>query len=48
VLSLNIYKTAFMSQRLGLAAVNAIFLLAFILVLSVAFLTIARPALSKR
>ncbi len=27
VLSLNIYKTAFMSQRLGLAAVNAIFLL---------------------
>lgn len=48
VLSLNIYKTAFMSQRLGLAAVNAIFLLAFILLLSVAFLTIARPALSKR
>jgi multiple sugar transport system permease protein len=48
VLSLNIYKTAFMSQRLGLAAVNAIFLLAFILALSVAFLTIARPALSKR
>jgi multiple sugar transport system permease protein len=48
VLSLNIYKTAFMSQRLGLAAVNAVFLLAFILVLSVAFLTIARPALSKR
>ena len=48
VLSLNIYKTAFMSQRLGLAAVNAIFLLAFILVLSVAFLTIARPTLSKR
>ena len=26
VLSLNIYKTAFMSQRLGLAAVNAVFL----------------------
>jgi multiple sugar transport system permease protein len=48
VLSLNIYKTAFMSQRLGLAAVNAVFLLAFILVLSVAFLAIARPALSKR
>jgi multiple sugar transport system permease protein len=48
VLSLNIYKTAFMSQRLGLAAVNAIFLLAFILVLSVAFLIIARPALSRR
>jgi multiple sugar transport system permease protein len=48
VLSLNIYKTAFMSQRLGLAAVHAIFLLVFILVLSVAFLTIARPALSKR
>ena len=48
VLSLNIYKTAFMSQRLGLAAVNAIFLLAFILVLSVAFLIIARPTLSKR
>jgi multiple sugar transport system permease protein len=48
VLSLNIYKTAFMSQRLGLAAVNAIFLLAFILLLSVAFLIIARPALSRK
>ncbi len=48
VLSLNIYKTAFMSQRLGLAAVNAIFLLAFILLLSMAFLVIARPALSKK
>jgi len=48
VLSLNIYKTAFMSQRLGLAAVNAIFLLAFIILLSVAFLIIARPALSKK
>jgi multiple sugar transport system permease protein len=48
VLSLNIYKTAFMSQRLGLAAVNSIFLLAFIIVLSMAFLIIARPALSKK
>jgi multiple sugar transport system permease protein len=48
VLSLNIYKTAFMSQRLGLAAVNAVFLLAFILLLSIAFLMIARPALSKK
>ncbi len=48
VLSLNIYKTAFMSQRLGLAAVNAIFLLAFIILLSMAFLIIARPALSKK
>jgi len=48
VLSLNIYKTAFMSQRLGLASVNAIFLLIFILLLSMAFLMIARPALSKR
>ena len=48
VLSLYIYKTAFMSQRLGLAAVNAIFLLAFILLLSIAFLIIARPALSKK
>jgi len=48
VLSLNIYKTAFMSQRLGLAAVNAIFLLAFIIFLSMAFLIIARPALSKK
>jgi len=48
VLSLNIYKTAFMSQRLGLAAVNSIFLLAFIIFLSVAFLIIARPALSKK
>jgi multiple sugar transport system permease protein len=48
VLSLNIYKTAFMSQRLGLAAVNAIFLLAFIALLSVAFLVIARPALAKK
>jgi multiple sugar transport system permease protein len=48
VLSLNIYKTAFMSQRLGLAAVNSIFLLAFIILLSVAFLIIARPALAKK
>jgi len=48
VLSLNIYKTAFMSQRLGLAAVNSIFLLAFIILLSVAFLIIARPALSRK
>ncbi len=48
VLSLNIYKTAFMSQRLGLAAVNAVFLLAFILLLSMAFLLIARPTLAKR
>lgn len=48
VLSLNIYKTAFMSQRLGLAAVNAVFLLFFILLLSMAFLMIARPALSKK
>jgi multiple sugar transport system permease protein len=48
VLSLNIYKTAFMSQRLGLAAVNAIFLLVFIIVLSMAFLMIARPTLSKK
>jgi multiple sugar transport system permease protein len=48
VLSLNIYKTAFMSQRLGLAAVHAIFLLAFIVLLGVAFLIIARPALSKK
>ena len=48
VLSLNIYKTAFMSQRLGLAAVNSIFLLVFIIFLSVAFLIIARPALSKK
>jgi len=48
VLSLNIYKTAFLSQRLGLASVNAIFLLAFILLLSLAFLLIARPALAKK
>jgi multiple sugar transport system permease protein len=48
VLSLNIYKTAFMSQRLGLAAVNAIFLLVFIILLSMAFLMIARPSLSKK
>lgn len=48
VLSLNIYKTAFMSQRLGLAAVNAIFLLVFIILLSMAFLMIARPTLSKK
>ena len=48
VLSLNIYKTAFMSQRLGLAAVNAVFLLVFILLLSVAFLMIARPALARK
>jgi len=48
VLSLNIYKTAFNSQRLGLSAVNAIFLLVFIMLFSIAFLMIARPALSKR
>lgn len=48
VLSMNIYKTAFLSQRLGLAAVNALFLLAFILLLSLAFLMIARPALAKK
>ncbi len=48
VLSLNIYKTAFMAQRLGLAAVNAIFLLVFILLLSMAFLMIARPALARK
>jgi multiple sugar transport system permease protein len=48
VLSLNIYKTAFLSQRLGHASVNAIFLLAFILLLSLAFLLIARPALAKK
>ena len=48
VLSLNIYKTAFLSQRLGLASVNAVFLLAFILLLSLAFLLIARPALAKK
>jgi multiple sugar transport system permease protein len=48
VLSLNIYKTAFTSQRLGLAAVHAIFLLFFILLLSMAFLMIARPALSRK
>ncbi len=48
VLSLNIYKTAFMAQRLGLAAVNAVFLLVFILALSMAFILIARPALAKK
>jgi multiple sugar transport system permease protein len=48
VLSLLIYKTAFMSQRLGLAAVNALFLLVFIILLSVAFLMVARPTLSKK
>ncbi len=48
VLSLNIYKTAFNSQRLGLSAVNAIFLLVFIMLFSLAFLAIARPALSKK
>jgi len=48
VLSLNIYKTAFMSQRLGLSAVNAVFLLAFIMIFSVAFLAIARPSLTKK
>jgi multiple sugar transport system permease protein len=48
VLSLNIYKTAFLSQRLGLASVNAVFLLIFILLLSLAFLLIARPALAKK
>ncbi|MCX5819496.1 MAG: sugar ABC transporter permease [Deltaproteobacteria bacterium] len=48
VLSLLIYKTAFMSQRLGLAAVNALFLLVFIILLSAAFLMVARPTLSKK
>jgi multiple sugar transport system permease protein len=48
VLSLLIYKTAFMSQRLGLAAVNSVFLLVFIILLSVAFLMVARPTLSKK
>jgi multiple sugar transport system permease protein len=48
VLSLNIYKTAFNSQRLGLSAVNSIFLLVFIMLFSIAFLLIARPALSKK
>ena len=48
VLSLNIYKTAFNSQRLGLSAVNAIFLLVFIMLFTLAFLAIARPALSKK
>ena len=48
VLSLNIYKTAFLSQRLGLASVNAVFLLVFILLLSLAFLLIARPSLAKK
>jgi multiple sugar transport system permease protein len=48
VLALNIYKTAFMSQRLGLAAVNAVFLLIFILLLSLAYLLIARPTLARK
>jgi multiple sugar transport system permease protein len=48
VLSLNIYKTAFMGQRLGQAAVNSVFLLVFIVLLSMAFLIIARPALTKK
>jgi multiple sugar transport system permease protein len=48
VLSLNIYKTAFMGQRLGQAAVNSVFLLVFIILLSMAFLIIARPALTKK
>jgi multiple sugar transport system permease protein len=48
VLSLHIYKTAFTAQRLGLAAVNALFLMAFILLLSMAFLIIARPAFTKK
>jgi multiple sugar transport system permease protein len=48
VLALNIYKTAFMSQRLGLAAVHAVFLLAFILLLSLAYLLIARPTLARK
>jgi multiple sugar transport system permease protein len=48
VLSLNIYKTAFNSQRLGLSAVNSVFLLIIIMLFSIAFLMIARPALSKK
>ena len=48
VLSLNIYKTAFNSQRLGLSAVNAIFLLVFIMLFTLVFLAIARPALMKK
>jgi len=48
VLSMNIYKTAFLSQRLGQASVNAVFLLVFVILLSLAFLLIARPALTKK
>jgi multiple sugar transport system permease protein len=48
VLSLHIYKTAFLSQRLGLASAIANFLLIVILALSVVLLIIANPARNQR
>jgi multiple sugar transport system permease protein len=48
VLSLHIYKTAFMSQRLGLASAIADFLLLVTLGLSLILLAIANPAKAER
>ncbi|UCF91717.1 MAG: sugar ABC transporter permease [Desulfobacterales bacterium] len=48
VLSLHIYKTAFLSQRLGMASAIANFLLIIILTLSVILLFIANPAKAAR
>ncbi len=48
VLSLHIYKTAFISQRLGMASAIANFLLIVILTLSVILLFIANPSKTER
>ena len=48
VLSLHIYKTAFISQRLGMASAIANFLLVVILILSIALLIVANPAKTER
>lgn len=48
VLSLHIYKTAFLSQRLGMASAISNFLLVVILILSVVLLIIANPARTER
>jgi multiple sugar transport system permease protein len=48
VLSLHIYKTAFISQRLGMASAISNFLLVVILILSVVLLIFANPAKTER
>lgn len=48
ILSLHIYKTAFVSYRLGLACAIAVILLVIILLFSMVLLSIMRPATSRR